>query len=1406
MTKFLLFVCAAISLAAPSAYSQTIKVPATSALNAHIPKGYGRTALSFEPNRGQTDGAVKFLSRGDGYTTYLEPTVATLALHKSEGVAVRNGRHAGEVAASKRETLRMTLVNADAGASMSGERALPGYVTYMHGADPRNWKVALPTYAATRVTNVYPGISLVYYGTQRELEYDFVVSPNADPGKIRLAIDGAHAVLESSGELRLRTTGATLGTDVLFRKPVVYQRIDGRQQAIESSFKIAASGEVGFRLGAYDHSRELVIDPVISYASYYGGSGEDEINGSTVNANGQLYAVGQTFSPTLPSGAGEFQPTRMGNKNSNYHDGFVTKFSADGSTVLWTTYLGGSQDDYANGVAVGSADEAYVVGTTSSCGADNSIPGVASNTAVEFPFTSDALQRLCSPVNNGAGTQEINGGSADAYLVKLSSDGKTLLYGTPLGGSQNDFANSVVLDTTGRPYIVGETQSTQYYKCATIGPHCGDVPAYPIDNHGNADIGLSNYPTTANAFYSNTTESQQYATTDPNSGNTGGPQDEQAFITVLSADLHSFVYSSLIGGGVIGGCGNGACNTNGIAITVNNAGQGFIGGNTSSAHWPTTAGAFAAACDNAGNANSQCPMTGWLAGFDPTKSGTASLLFATYMTGSSGGKDANGNTIYPGSDVYGLANDSVGNVIATGDTSANNFPTTSATLQPTCDQFGDGNGNSLRCASAYITKLSSTGKTVWSTYYGPQTSPGNFVIGSGVALDASDNVYIVGLSTSPSLPLKNPISTNPAQNSDAFVLELSPDASKLLLGTYIGSVGGIEVNNNSLHLDSKLNAYFSGYIGYCTNCTNVFPATAGAFATTGLGGSADGWVMKLATQQQTSSTDLSINPSSASPGTSITFTASVTGVDGLPVPTGTVALANGSTSLGSITLTDGKGTFSSSTLAGGTYSVIGTYSGDVVYAGSASTAQTLAITATPAVALTATPSTATVGTNITLKATVTASSGTPTGTVYFMDGSTTLGSAVLTSGVASYSTTTLSAGTHSITARYGGDSNFGTFTSAATTVTISALPAPTIALTATPSTAIVGNTIVLGAKLSGTGSTPTGTVTFLDGTTTIGTGTLASGGASLSVSTFAIGTHSITLKYGGDSNYATATSSVVSVTINALSKAVVALTATPSSTTAGATVVLAAAVSGSGGTPTGTVTFLDGTTTLGTGTLSSGAATLSVSTLAVGTHSITLKYGGDSTFAAATSSAVTVTITAVPPGITIAAAPTSLTVKRGSSGSIVITVTPVGGFAGTLSFSCGTLPSQAACVFSPKTLTFTAASSKAQSSTLTFSTSVAAEALLQHAPRRPGAPFAPVILTAFLLLPLAFNRRVRRVRHSLTSWSLVLFAVLSLAAVAGVTGCGSNGPATTPAGTYTVPVTVSGGATTASVNLSITVQ
>jgi hypothetical protein len=1286
---------------------------------------FGKVPLSFELNRGQTDRSVKYLAHGQGYSIFLQPNAATFVLSKPGSRVAAD--HRNPQAATGGNVLRMNLIGADQNAAMTPENLLPGYSNYLRGNDRSKWLAGVPTFAATRVSKVYQGIDLFYYGTDRQLEYDFVVAPGADVKSIRLTIDGAHAALAPQGELVLQLGKRSNSDDPRFKQPVIYQQIDGRRQPVSGAYTVAANGEVGFSVGPYDHSRELVIDPIVSYGSYFGGSGEDEINGSALNASNQLYIVGQTFSPTLPSDAGEFQsaPTAV----NNGHAAFVAKFSADGSAVLWTTYLDGSQDDFATAVAVNASDEAYVVGYTNSCGADNSIPGVAPNTALSFPFTTDAVQKLCSPVNNGAGNLEINGASYDAFLVKLSSDGKSELYGTPLGGSQNDIAQSIVLDATGRPYIVGETSSTQYYKCSAIGPHCGDVPAYPVDNHGNADIGLSNYPTTSNAFYSNTAESQQYATTDPNSGNAGGPQDEQAFITILSADLHSFVYSSLIGGGIIGGCGNGACNTNGYAVAVNASGIAFIGGNTSSAHWPTTSGAFASKCSNAGNANSQCPMTGWLAAFDPTKSGTASLLFSTYMTGSSAGSNS-GNPLYPGGDVFGLATDSSGDVIATGDTNANNFPTTTGVFQPACILSGDGNGDQNVCTNAFVTKLTPTGSTVWSTYYHGTGSfgAGNFVIGQGLALDSNNNVFVVGTSNLANLPLKSTLSTNPAQGADAFLIELSSDASQLLMGTYLGAGGGVVVDNNSLHLDSNSNAYFSGYQSYCTNCNQTFPTTANAFAKTGLGGSSDGWVVKMITQQQPSATALAVSATSATPQQTVTFTATVTSkstLSGIPAPTGSVSFMNGATSLGTGTLN--------------------------------------------------------------------------------------------ASGVATFAGMLPNA-TYNVTAVYAGDAAFNTSTSSAVAVSVSASTPTTTTLTASPATLTYGQKATLTATVkAGTAPATSGTVTFTAGSVVLGTATVnAQGVATLSITPPA-GIYSIVASYagtasssnpGGFGSSSSALTSQAPLTVTKATSTTMLATSSASAAT-GASVTLTATVTAGA---TGPVTFLNGTTTLGTGMLNaSGTATLATSFPTTGSFSLTAAYGGDTNFNSSTSTALTQVIS-VASSFAVADAPASLTIVHGSSGSTVITATPTGGFTGTLTFACGTLPTAASCTFAPATLAFTATSA-AQTTTLTLNTEASTTSSLRSL---PGLSFASQIFAAMLLLPLGLSRRLLRAGKQ-NSWTrpmlLLAIVVIGAAGFAGMTGCSSgttgsksSTPATTPAGTYIVPVNVTSGATTQTLNLQLTVQ
>src|ERR1039458_8213301 len=203
---------------------------------------YGKLPLGFEPNRGQTDTRVQFVSRGAGYTIFLSPTSVTFALQRTAESAV----------------IRMDLLGANSQLAIEAQDKLPGIANYLMGSTSTKWPTNLPTYAKTRSRNIYPGIDLVYYGTQGQLEYDFVLAPRADPSQIRLKFRGAKPVVDASGDLVL-----SLGQgDIRFHKPVLYQQVHGARQPVDGRFMIAGN-EVRFQMGSYDRGRELVIDPVL---------------------------------------------------------------------------------------------------------------------------------------------------------------------------------------------------------------------------------------------------------------------------------------------------------------------------------------------------------------------------------------------------------------------------------------------------------------------------------------------------------------------------------------------------------------------------------------------------------------------------------------------------------------------------------------------------------------------------------------------------------------------------------------------------------------------------------------------------------------------------------------------------------------------------------------------------------------------------------------------------------------------------------------------------------------------------------------------------------------------------------------------------------------------------------------
>jgi len=393
-----------------------------------------QTPLSFEANQGQTDKRVKFLSRGRGYSLFLTPMEAVLALHEPGGQQSpsgvlpvpskeptfgRKGGHAEPAKAKLKETvLRVRLADANRNPQIEGVDPLPGKANYFIGNDPGKWHTNLPTYSRVKYRNVYNGIDLVYRGSsQRELEYDFMVAPGTDPKAIQLSFKGAKRLaVNDRGNLVVRTAGG----DVIERLPIFYQEVDGRRRALSGRYVRRGARRVGFEVADYDPRKPLVIDPVLVYSTYLGGTGNEGGMSIAADSSGNAYVTGETNSTNFPTTAGAFDTTYPGG-----NDAFVSKLNASGTALIYSTYLGGTNGSNQGGygIAVDSLGNAYVTGLT---------------TEADFPTTAGTFQTT------------FGGGSGDAFVTKLSPTGAALVYSTFLGGSNFDSGTSIALDSLGQ--------------------------------------------------------------------------------------------------------------------------------------------------------------------------------------------------------------------------------------------------------------------------------------------------------------------------------------------------------------------------------------------------------------------------------------------------------------------------------------------------------------------------------------------------------------------------------------------------------------------------------------------------------------------------------------------------------------------------------------------------------------------------------------------------------------------------------------------------------------------------------------------------------------------------------------------------------------------------------------------
>jgi hypothetical protein len=745
--------------------------------------GYGKLPLSFEANQGQTDARVRFLARG-GYTIFLTDNEAVLTLKKSSVASGQlsvpptfrsardrvaptfrsadAGLKSGATASvdkpttdngpqTKGSVLGMKLVGANAKAIVTGAGELPGKSNYFIGNDPKKWRTNVPTYAKVMYQDVYPGVDLAYYGNLGgQLEYDFVIAPGADPNRIKLSFAGADGmrVDAASGDLVLK-----VGADeVRFQKPAVYQPAVAAMSSSPSpsvaptsgpgarhsslvtrhcSFVLSSDNEVGFRVAGYDPERALVIDPVLSYSTFLGGSSTDSGQGIAVDSSGNAYVTGYTQSSDFPT-VNPIQAAYAGpppTADTICCNVFVAKLNPAGSALVYSTYLGGSGGDQGFGIAVDSAGNAYVTGRTYS---------------TDFP-TVNPLQATnkAAPVSN-------------AFVAKLNPAGSALVYSTYLGGSgingtSGDAGYGIAADSSGNAYVTGETYSTDFPTANALqathkGPGSSTAFVATLNSTGSALV-YSTYlggsggeqgfgiavDSAGNAYVTGVTGSTDFPTVNPLQA-TNNASEGTCFVARLNAAGSALVYSTYLGGSE---------SDSGTGIAVDSSGNAYVTGRTDSGNFPT-ANPIQATCKGGGCSGDDDAFVAEL-----NAAGSA-LVYSTFLGGS--GID----------EGYGIAVDSSGNAYVTGWTTSRDFPTANP-IQPV------NLSGKYDYGTAFVAKLNSNGSAlVYSTYLGG--SGGDW--GYGIAADSSGAAYVTGYTGSTDFPTVNPLQATLAGGYDAFVAKI----------------------------------------------------------------------------------------------------------------------------------------------------------------------------------------------------------------------------------------------------------------------------------------------------------------------------------------------------------------------------------------------------------------------------------------------------------------------------------------------------------------------------------------------------------------------------------------------------------------------------------------------------------
>lgn len=681
--------------------------------------------LYFEANSDQTE----FLSSGNGYQFAISASEVQMILRES---------------GSRAATAQMRFAGGNAAARIHGGGEMPGKINYLIGNDPSKWQTGLPTFGNVRVEELYPGIDMVFHGNQRQLEYDFAIAPGANPNVIKMQFQGVDKIsITSQGDLVLKIGPG----EVCQPKPEIYQTVLGSHRRIAGGYKILDPQTVGFEIAGYNHTLPLLIDPVLGYSAFFGGNVGDEGLGIALDPNGNIYIAGQTLSKEF-STVGAYQTNFAGGQYNG--DAFVAKFFGEPATNLaYLTYLGGSDEDAAFGLAVDANGNAFVTGYTDS-------PNFPTNNAL-FPKIPGKPNPLFNNIY-----------LPSAYVAELNTNGSSLIYSTYLGGSNENVATSIAVDSSDNAYVVGYTYSGNF----------------PVTN------ALQSHLACSNNIYLNA----------------------NAFVTEIAANDTTLLYSTFLGG-------TNYDEAEDVALDPSN--DVYVAGYSGSFNFPVwnTPTNLPYARFLSGVTNRYPLYTtfdGFVTKFPPlsTKPSSVTNLIYSMFLGGTNNDVANG-----------VSADASGNAYVTGWTASTNFPVINS--PPGLSSFLTTNGIPAPVATnVFLTKIAPDGSAVLdSTVFGGRATD----IGYRVAVDANGDAFVTGWESSANFPTTNSFGSLLATNStitgnyDAFVTGISADWSNVFYSVCIG--GNQDTFGYGIALDSSTNVFITGG----TDSTNYPTFNTGRF-------------------------------------------------------------------------------------------------------------------------------------------------------------------------------------------------------------------------------------------------------------------------------------------------------------------------------------------------------------------------------------------------------------------------------------------------------------------------------------------------------------------------------------------------------------------------------------------------